>query len=144
MTSPRRRSTAIAVACSPISRRWFGVSPRYHKYTVGADLRQAAMGLMRTVNQAVHDKPRQSAHVERLVWQVDDYKLTLQLAMDVSAFKHSVKGAPAFMLLTRLPRWRPVSGNSAVAGARPWPGVSAGPASLSARAASACSAEVTP
>lgn len=33
---------------------------RYHKYTVGTDLRQAAMLDMQTVNQAVHDKPRQA------------------------------------------------------------------------------------
>lgn len=33
---------------------------RYHKYTVGTDLRQSAMAIMRTVNQAVHDKPRQA------------------------------------------------------------------------------------
>lgn len=37
---------------------------RYHKYTVGTDLRQAAMAIMRTVNQAVHDKHRQISHVQ--------------------------------------------------------------------------------
>jgi hypothetical protein len=64
---------------------------RYHKYTVGTDLRQSAMGLMRTVNQAVHDKPRQIEHVQQLVWRVDEFKLTLQLAMDIGAFAQSVK-----------------------------------------------------
>lgn len=65
---------------------------RYHKYTVGTDLRQRAMQLMRQVNKAVHDKPRQTEHVQALVWQVDDYKLSLQLAIDVGAFAHSTKG----------------------------------------------------
>lgn len=64
---------------------------RYHKYTVGTDLRQGAMRIMRTVNQAVHDKPRQHEHVQQLVWRVDEYKLTLQLAMDVGAFAHSAR-----------------------------------------------------
>lgn len=61
---------------------------RYHKYTVGTDLSQSAMGIMRTVNQAVHDKPRQTQHVQALVWRVDDFKLTLQLSMDVGVFAH--------------------------------------------------------
>ncbi len=48
---------------------------------MGTDLRQSA--IMRTVNQAVHDKPRQAQYVQALVWRVDDFKLTLQLGMDV-------------------------------------------------------------
>jgi hypothetical protein len=43
---------------------------------------------MRTVNQAVHDKPRQVQHVQSLVWRVDEFKLTLQLSMDVGVFAH--------------------------------------------------------
>lgn len=37
---------------------------RYHKYTVGTDLRQRAMHVMQGVNKAVHDKPRQGEHVQ--------------------------------------------------------------------------------
>ena len=66
---------------------------RYHKYTVGTDLRQAAMAIMRTVNQAVHDKARQAQHVQNLVWRVDDYKLTLQLSMDLGVFAHGQQGS---------------------------------------------------
>lgn len=66
---------------------------RYHKYTVGADLRQSAMGIMRTCNQAVHDKLRQTQHVQALVWLVDDFKLTLQLCMDVGVFAHGPQGS---------------------------------------------------
>lgn len=61
----------------------------HHKYTVGTDLRQLAMAIMRTVNQTVYDKPRQSQHVQALVWRVDDYKITLQLSMDVVVFAYS-------------------------------------------------------
>ncbi len=64
---------------------------RYHKYTVGTDLRQSA--IMRTVNQAVHDKPRQAQYVQALVWRVDDFKLTLQLGMDVGLFAHGPQGS---------------------------------------------------
>lgn len=59
---------------------------RYHKYTVGADLRRQAMALMCGVHRAVHDRAQQAGPVQALVWQVDDYKLTLQLAMEVGAF----------------------------------------------------------
>jgi hypothetical protein len=59
---------------------------RYHKYTVGTDLRQQAFTLMRTVHRAVYDHKHQHQHIQTLGWQVDDYKLTLQLTMDVGAF----------------------------------------------------------
>jgi hypothetical protein len=59
---------------------------RYHKYTVGTDLRQQAMGIMRGVHRAVYDRAQQTRHVQALVWAVDEYKLTLQLAMEVGAF----------------------------------------------------------
>lgn len=65
---------------------------RYHKYTVGADLRMQAMRLMRGVHRAVYDKPNQARHVQDLVWQVDDYKITLQLGQEVGAFMHGLKG----------------------------------------------------
>jgi hypothetical protein len=59
---------------------------RYHKYTVGTDLRKQAMMLMRTVHRAVYDRAQQSQHIHSLLWQVDDFKLTLQLASDIGAF----------------------------------------------------------
>lgn len=61
---------------------------RYHKYTVGADLRRQAFTIMRRVHRAVYDRPQQAHHLQALVWQVDDYKLSLQLAMDLGAFVH--------------------------------------------------------
>jgi len=41
----------------------------------------------------VHDKPRQMEHVQQLVWRLDDYKLTLQLGMDVGMFAHTAQGS---------------------------------------------------
>jgi hypothetical protein len=58
---------------------------RYHKYTVGTDLRQGAMRVMRGVHKAVYDRAQQGMHIEALVWLIDDYKLTLQLGMEVAA-----------------------------------------------------------
>jgi hypothetical protein len=74
---------------------------RYHKYTVGTDLRQQAMAVMRGVHVAVYDKANQPRHVQALVWEVDAYKLTLQLAIDIGAFVHGKAGqqkttAPGF------------------------------------------------
>jgi hypothetical protein len=44
------------------------------------------MGIMRGVHRAVYDRAQQTRHVQALVWAVDEYKLTLQLAMEVGAF----------------------------------------------------------
>jgi hypothetical protein len=69
---------------------------RYHKYTVGTDLRKNAMQIMRGVHRAVYDKAQQSKHIETLVWLIDEYKLTLQLAMEIGAFVHPTKGKLSF------------------------------------------------
>ena len=77
---------------------------RYHKYSVGADLRKQAMDIMRRVHRACFDKARHLQHLQALVWQVDDYKINLQLAMEVGAFTHSAKGQPHFDAFERLAR----------------------------------------
>lgn len=60
--------------------------PRYHKYQVGADLRHQAMQVARLAQRAWRDRAQQAEHVGRLVWAVDEVKLTLQLAKTVQAF----------------------------------------------------------
>ena len=65
---------------------------RYHKYTVRTDLRQQAMSVMRGVHLAVYGQAHQASQVGTLVWQIDSYKLTLQLAMDIGAFLHGKAG----------------------------------------------------
>ena len=69
---------------------------RYHKYTVGTDLRRQAMHIMRGVHRACYDRERVTEHLRQLVWQIDDYKLTLQLAMEIGAFTHGAKGQAHF------------------------------------------------
>lgn len=66
---------------------------RYHKYTVGTELRQSAMQIMRAVNTAVQDRAQQSLHVLHLSGKVDEYKLSLQLCMDIGAFASSIRGS---------------------------------------------------
>ena len=59
---------------------------RYHKYTVGTDLRTQAMRLMRGVNRACFDTAQQAQHVQALVWLGGDYKPNLPLALGVGGF----------------------------------------------------------
>ena len=61
---------------------------QYHKYTLGADLRRQAMGICRRVARAAQctDATQRARQVERLVWGVEDLKITLQLAKEVEAF----------------------------------------------------------
>lgn len=62
---------------------------RYHKYTLGTDLRQQAMAIMRTVHRLVFDKAQQKEHLNSLIWLVDDYKLSLQLGMELGVFNQA-------------------------------------------------------
>jgi hypothetical protein len=60
--------------------------PRYHKYTLGSDLRRQAMLLCRRVNRAWRDSSGRLRHVEHLIMAVDEFKMMLQLGKEVRAF----------------------------------------------------------
>ena len=45
---------------------------RYHKYTVGTDLRRQAMHIMRGVHRACFDREQVAEHLRHLVWLIDD------------------------------------------------------------------------
>ena len=62
--------------------------PRYHKYTLGSDLRRQAMDVNRLVARAAQqgDAVRRVALLERLVWQVEDLKMSVQLGKELQAF----------------------------------------------------------
>jgi hypothetical protein len=64
--------------------------PRYHKYTLGTDLRRQAMGICRLIVRAYHEKDGRVQHVRRLALAVDDLKVLVQLGKEVRAF-HSFK-----------------------------------------------------
>lgn len=59
---------------------------RFHKYQVGARLRDQTMNLAVLANRAWRDRRRQLEWTEELVWAIDEFKLTLQLGKEVKAF----------------------------------------------------------
>src|SRR5690606_6152985 len=61
--------------------------PRYHKYTVGTDLRNDARDVARLAHRAWRDSGRKGYWIDSLVFAVDNLKLTLQLSKEVRAFK---------------------------------------------------------
>ena len=61
--------------------------PRYHKYTVGSDLRVLAMRVCRLLARALAATGEQRlAYVRQLLDTVGDLKITIQLAREVQAF----------------------------------------------------------
>lgn len=61
--------------------------PRYHKYTLGADLRRQAMDLCRLLARAVAAKGAERIErVKVLLDQVDDLKISIQLAKELKVF----------------------------------------------------------
>jgi len=63
------------------------VFPRYHKYAVGAELREQARHVARAAHRAWRDHKRRGEWISRLVFAIDDLKLSLQIAKRVQAFK---------------------------------------------------------
>ena len=61
--------------------------PRYHKYTLGTDLRRQAMAICQLVRRAAPRGEDQAARVTRLVEAVDDLKLQIQLGKELQAFQ---------------------------------------------------------
>ncbi|AOH36852.1 four helix bundle protein [Luteimonas sp. JM171] len=60
--------------------------PRYHRYQVGADLRQQARRTYNAANRAWRERDRTRYWVARLVWQVDELKQEIQTAKLLRAF----------------------------------------------------------
>ena len=59
---------------------------RYHKYTIGTDLRTQAMLVVRVCHRAWRDRARQPYWIDQLVWAIDEIKLSLQLGSQLRAF----------------------------------------------------------
>ena len=59
--------------------------PRYHKFTLGSDLRRQALQICRLVNRAWRDQQGRLRHIEQLVMAVDEFKLLLQVGKEVRA-----------------------------------------------------------
>ncbi len=62
---------------------------RYHKYSVGAELRQQAMQICRLLSRALRKQANERiAMVEHLLIAIDDVKVLIQLAKDIKAFQN--------------------------------------------------------
>lgn len=60
---------------------------RYHKYSLGSDLRSQAMTVVRMCHRAWRERAQQSHWINELVWAIDELKLSLQLGSQLHAFK---------------------------------------------------------
>lgn len=60
--------------------------PRYHKYTLGSDLRKQAMNINRWIARAVHDRAGRVRHIKRLIFSIDDMKVLIQLGKELKVF----------------------------------------------------------
>jgi hypothetical protein len=78
-----RDATRLLVAIEQAVRAF----PRYHKYTLGSELRRQAMTVCRAILRAADHREEQLPHVQRLVEVVDDLKLQIQLGKELQAFK---------------------------------------------------------
>ena len=58
---------------------------RYHKYSLGSDLRAQAMTVVRTCHRAWRERARQAQWINELVWAIDELKLSLQLGSQLHA-----------------------------------------------------------
>jgi hypothetical protein len=61
--------------------------PRFHKYQLGADLRAQAFGIVKLINRAWRDRARQAEWTGKLVWAIDELRVTMQLCSRVQAFR---------------------------------------------------------
>ena len=60
--------------------------PRFHKYSIGADLRAFSMQVARCIHKAWRDPDHRLARVSELCSAVDDLKISMQLGKAVKAF----------------------------------------------------------
>ncbi|MDO8947225.1 MAG: four helix bundle protein [Desulfocapsaceae bacterium] len=61
--------------------------PRYHKYTVGADMRRQAMVICRLLVRALDaERDKKLYQVRQMRLAIDDLKVMIQLAKEIKAF----------------------------------------------------------
>jgi hypothetical protein len=62
--------------------------PRYHKYTLGSELRLAAMRICELIARAWHERQHQRECLSRLSRIIDSLNIKLQLAKELQAYKN--------------------------------------------------------
>lgn len=60
--------------------------PRYHKYTIGTELRTTALRLCQTIHRAHSRKQSRARLVQQVSELIDDLKMQIQLAKELRAF----------------------------------------------------------
>jgi hypothetical protein len=61
---------------------------RYHKYTLGAELRKKAIQIYKLVSYVIQHKQTRKQWIESLVYAVHDFKSQIQIAKDLKIFKN--------------------------------------------------------
>jgi hypothetical protein len=61
---------------------------RYHKYTIGSELRATALRLCQTIHRAYSRKHSRHRLVQQVSELVDDLKMQIQLARELKAFQN--------------------------------------------------------
>jgi hypothetical protein len=62
--------------------------PRYHKYTVGSEIRATVLRVCQTIHRAHSRRQSRVQLLQQLVELVDDLKMQLQLARELKAFQN--------------------------------------------------------
>ncbi len=89
-----RDANALLVAVENAVRHF----PRYHKYTLGSEMRLKAMQICRLINYAWKNKSRAPQVLPKLIDAVDDLKIQIQLAKELQALQNFAQ----FQQLTEL------------------------------------------
>ncbi len=79
-----RDANALLIAVENTVRHF----PRYHKYTLGSEMRLKAMQICRLIAYAWQNKSRTPTVLPRLVDAVDDLKIQIQLAKELQALQN--------------------------------------------------------
>ncbi len=62
--------------------------PRYHKNTLGAELRKKAIQIYQLVSRAIQSKQNRKQWIESLVYAIGDFKCQIQIAKELKIFKN--------------------------------------------------------
>nr|WP_083945058.1 four helix bundle protein [Thiomicrospira microaerophila] len=60
--------------------------PRYHKYTLGTELRKNALTLCNLIHQAWHEKTQTCQLLKKFKYCIDEIKIQLHLAKKLEAY----------------------------------------------------------
>lgn len=78
--------------------------PRYHKYTVGSELRTTALRLCQSIHRAHSRRQSRAKLVQQVAELVDDLKMQIQLARELKAFQNFAQFQRAAELAVSLGR----------------------------------------